>query len=434
MKPIRHLLIGAACLCLAALTLQAQTKRPITHEDVWLMKRVGAPVPSPDGKWVVFTVTEPTYDEKDQVTDLWIVPADGSEPPRRLTNTKGAESGATWTPDSASVVFAARREGDEVNQLYLLNVTQGGEAQRLTSLSTGARAPQVSPDGKHVLFQSSVYPGALNDEDNKRIAAERKARKWNARVYETFPIRNWDRWIDEKQTHVFVQALDANANAKDLLAGTYIVSQKGFAGATTSGGDDLQAVWTPESDAIIFTAMDNRHRSAYAETHTGLYQVFLKGGKLWHLSPDGINEGGTTYTVSASRPRFSPDGQTLYCITELMGGKTYNLERLARITWPLRSASDPPDGSERKNVDFKVITLGFDRSIASFDLDPNSQAIYVTAEVAGHENLYRLSGGNPGNAELLIELNEGVYSPFQPNRATHSCCWRIGKAQPVRWK
>ena len=32
----------------------AQTRRPITHEDVWLMKRVGAPVPSPDGKWVVF--------------------------------------------------------------------------------------------------------------------------------------------------------------------------------------------------------------------------------------------------------------------------------------------------------------------------------------------------------------------------------------------
>ena len=35
------------------------TKRAITHEDLWLVKRVGAPVPSPDGKWVVFTVTDP---------------------------------------------------------------------------------------------------------------------------------------------------------------------------------------------------------------------------------------------------------------------------------------------------------------------------------------------------------------------------------------
>ena len=40
-----------------------------------MMKRVGAPVPSPDGKWVVFSLVEPAYDEKDQVSDLWIVPA-----------------------------------------------------------------------------------------------------------------------------------------------------------------------------------------------------------------------------------------------------------------------------------------------------------------------------------------------------------------------
>jgi len=57
---------------------QATTKRAITHEDVWLMKRVGAPVPSPDGRWVVFSLVEPAYDEKDQVSDLWIVPTDGS--------------------------------------------------------------------------------------------------------------------------------------------------------------------------------------------------------------------------------------------------------------------------------------------------------------------------------------------------------------------
>ena len=37
------------------------------------MKRVGAPAVSPDGKWVVFSVTEPAYDEKKEVADLWIV-------------------------------------------------------------------------------------------------------------------------------------------------------------------------------------------------------------------------------------------------------------------------------------------------------------------------------------------------------------------------
>src|SRR5262245_6267141 len=65
--------------------------QPITHEALWMMKRVGAPVLSPDGKWVVFAVTEPAYDEKKEVSDLWIVSADGGAP-RRLTSSKAAES------------------------------------------------------------------------------------------------------------------------------------------------------------------------------------------------------------------------------------------------------------------------------------------------------------------------------------------------------
>ena len=71
------LLIALTVIWTAAVCANAQTKTPLTHEAMWAMKRVGAPVPSPDGKWVVFPLVEPAYDEKDQVSDLWIVPADG---------------------------------------------------------------------------------------------------------------------------------------------------------------------------------------------------------------------------------------------------------------------------------------------------------------------------------------------------------------------
>ncbi len=47
----------------SSVTVFAQSKKVITHEDMWLMKRVGAPEISPDGKWVVFSVLDPAYDE-----------------------------------------------------------------------------------------------------------------------------------------------------------------------------------------------------------------------------------------------------------------------------------------------------------------------------------------------------------------------------------
>jgi dipeptidyl aminopeptidase/acylaminoacyl peptidase len=364
----------------------AQTKRTITHEDVWLMKRVGAPVPSPDGKWVVFSVLEPSYVEADQVSDLWIVPSDGSAKPRRLTSTKGGESGATWSPDGKRIAFAARREGDEVAQVYLLHI-EGGEAMRVTTLSTGARSPQFSPDGKAILFQSSVFPGTLNDEDNKKAAADRKARKWNARVYDSFPIRNWDRWLDDKQTHIFVQSLDAGAKAKDLLAGTKMVAEAGFAGITGSGSDDLNPVWSPDGQSVIFAATTNRNIGAYADTSSDLYQVSISGGE-----PKRLTSGNDGYAA----PKFSPDGKTLLCQFSPNGEKVYNLNRIVSFAWPSLS-------------DRKVVTASFDRAPSGFALTPDSKTIYFTAEDAGHEKLYSVAASG-GEARLAFEMNSGVYT------------------------
>src|SRR6185295_7370525 len=132
-------------------------KQPITHETLWLMKRVGAPNLSPDGRWVAFSVTEPAYDSKEQTSDLWIVPADGSVKPHKITFTKASESDVTWAPDSRRIAFTSKREGDEVNQLYVLDIIGGGEAQRMTNVSTGVTSPQFSDDGKSVAFVSSVF-------------------------------------------------------------------------------------------------------------------------------------------------------------------------------------------------------------------------------------------------------------------------------------
>ncbi len=379
-----------ALITIAALGIAAQrtTKVPLSHETMWMMKRVGAPNPSPDGNWVVFSLVEPAYDEKEQVSDLWIVPTDGSAKPRRLTFSKGGEGGVAWSADSRQIAFSAKREGDDVGQIYVLDVAAGGEAVRVTSLSTGARSAQWRPDGRALLFTSSVYPGAADDEANKKIAAERKAQKYRARVYEKFPVRNWDKWVDDMQSHLFVQDAQFGAKAKDLFAGTKLVTERGFAGRVSDSGDELDAIWTPAGDAIIFVATTNRDVSAYANSNTSLFKISANGREPTRL---------TTGSDNFSRPAFRPDGKALYASSENQSdNKVYHLERLAKFTWP--NVGQPA-----------ILTANWDRSVGSIAFSPDSKSIYMTAEEAGNEKLFMMPAEG-GEVRLSMDMTRGVYT------------------------
>lgn len=380
--------VGVFVLVFAVAVAAAQA--PIRHEDVWLMKRVGAPAVSPDGKWVVFAVTEPAYDEKDQASDLWIAPADGSVKPRRLTATKGAESGVAWSPDSSRIAFSAKRESDEEPQIYVLDLAAGGgEAMRVTSLSTGAKSPRWRPDGKGLLFVSAVYPGAADDEANRKIAAEQKARKYRARVYDAAPIRHWDGWTSEKQTHVFVQPLEPGAKAKDLLAGTKLAAERGFGGSPAGTGvdDEIDAVWAPDGQSIVFVATTEKDAQAYSFPRLRLYQAAASGGE-----PKQLTSGDDSFT----KPAFRPDGKALYALHHQHGEKAYYLTRLAMFAWP--------SPGERT-----IVTAGLDRSVESFAFTPDGQRIYLLAEEAGHEKLFTAPAGG-GEARPAFDVPRGVYT------------------------
>ena len=191
-RTVALLTIAPLAITLTSASINAAERRAVTHQDIWLLPRVGPPAVSPDGKLAVFSVTEPAYNNEQQAGDLWLVATDGKAQPRRLTQTRAAESGMSWSPDSRRIAFSAKRDGDEVNQIYILDIIDGGEALRATTLSTGARLPKFSPDGDKIAFTSDVPPESRNDEDSKRIAADEKARKYKMRAYDSFPIRNWD--------------------------------------------------------------------------------------------------------------------------------------------------------------------------------------------------------------------------------------------------
>src|ERR1700678_3655526 len=160
LRPCAFLMMLCVFAPPALMAEESPAVKPITHETLWMMKRVGAPIASPDGKWVVYSVMEPSYATDKAVSDLWLVPTDGLKPPRRITNTKAPEGEVVWSPDSTSIAFSTKREGDDVEQIYILGLAEGGEARRLTNISTGARNPQWRPDRKALLFGSLGHPNA----------------------------------------------------------------------------------------------------------------------------------------------------------------------------------------------------------------------------------------------------------------------------------
>ncbi len=389
-------IIRTAAVLLALSASRAAEKRPITHEDVWLMKRVGAPAVSPDGKWAVFSVTEPAYDAAKTSSDLWIVPVDGSAPPRRITHSRAAESGAVFSPDSTRIAFTTKREGDEEAQVYVLSL-QGGEAQRITHICNGASNPKWRPDGEAILFESRVFPGAMNDEENRRIAAERKGHKYNVRVFDGLAPRQWDHWLDDLRPHIFVQSLREGSAAQDLLAGSKLAAMRGFDGVEGTGEAELEAVWSPDGGSVVFAASVDRDKGTYAPERVQLYQVSGQG------EPAALTSGLDSY----SHPAFRPDGKALYALQTRNEAETlYSLERLAMTPWPTAHARP------------KLLSPEWDRSVSSFAFTPDSRRIYITAEDQGHDRVFTVSAAG-GTVEPAFEAKSGGYSTVEiPAHAT----------------
>jgi dipeptidyl aminopeptidase/acylaminoacyl peptidase len=369
----------------------AATKRIPTHEDIWLMKRVAAPQVSPDGRWIVAAIAEPAYDDNAQLSDLWLIDTAARHSSRRLTSTRRPESGVVWSPDSRRIVFSAQRDNDDVAQIYSLDLKAGGEAQRLTTLSGGARAPVFSHDGRQLAFVSLMYPDARDEASNKELIEAHRARKSNARIYDGFPIRSWDRWLDERQARVFVLPLDEDGLAaggpRDLLAGTALAASAGFAGRQTDTGEEIEIEFTPDSQAIIFGATTNRDSAARAFTDSQLFLVNIAGGE-----PRQITAGKDSW----SQPRFTPDGRTLLAVLETQSASVYNAPRLAAFTWP--------DTSKHQ-----IVTAGIDRAVSSYAVSPDSRTVYFTAEDAGNEKLYSVRLGS-STVQTLFSIDEGSYT------------------------
>jgi dipeptidyl aminopeptidase/acylaminoacyl peptidase len=355
-------------------------KHPFTFEEMMKLKRVGAPVPSPDGKWVVFDCEDVDLAANTKTSHLWIVPASGGES-RRLNPTPNHEERPRFSPDGKRLIWTSK--ATDPTQIWMsdFNPETGqlvGKPHQVTSTSTGADGAIWSPDGKNIVFVSAVYPDCKDDACNKQRDEELKKSKVKAKIFSRLFYRHWNAFTEFKRSHLFVIPADAiaetveagvspapspesqptrlplqmNANAaRDLTPGDHDVPPFSL------GGQDMYTI-SPDGQEVAYTS--NIDEVEATSTNNEIFIVPITGG-----TPKKIS----TSPGADTTPLYSPDGKYLAWRSQSRAGFEADKWRLF------------VEG--RHSGQTRDLTKTFDRSVGSFTWKADSSLIVFAVEDCG---------------------------------------------------
>jgi len=163
---MRRLLLLLLAFSVAA---AAQAKHPFTFEDMMKLKRVGEPVPSPDGKWVAFSVVDVNLEANTKTPHVWIVPTAGGTEREIIPNQDSDRP--RWSLDDKHFLFLSSKDSGQQVWIADFDSSTGTvpATHRLTYIATEADGPLWSPDGKNIVFTSSGRTSRLP----RRLAGRR---------------------------------------------------------------------------------------------------------------------------------------------------------------------------------------------------------------------------------------------------------------------
>ena len=352
------------------------------------LKRVDEPVPSPDGKWVVFDCVDVDLEANTKISHLWIVPASGGES-RRLNETPNHEERPRFSPDGKRLIWTSK--ATDPTQIWMCDFNSEGGAlvgkpHQVTNISTGADGAIWSPDGKSIVFVSAVYPDCKDDACNKQRDDELKNSKVKAKIFTRLMYRHWNAFTEFKRSHLFVVSADANLTAlssqvseasqkrssepRDLTPGDHDVPPFHL------GGQDMYAI-SPDGQELAYTSNIDESPSGVGleatSTNNEIFIVPMAGG-----APKKIS----TSPGADSTPVYSPDGKFIAWRSQARAGFEADKWRLF--------VQDRQSGKTRD------LTEKFDRSVGSFAWSQDSHVIFFSFEQAGETYVRRLPLDGPG--------------------------------------
>jgi dipeptidyl aminopeptidase/acylaminoacyl peptidase len=360
-RPLTQFLLALVC-CAVAL---AQTKRPMTFEDVVALNRASDAQISPDGRRIAFVVTAWDREADRFNADLWLVASDGSGPAFRLTFHPKRDDHPRWSPDSRRLAFLSDRTGAAATastdspgmQIFLLNA-QGGEAWQLTSHQTAVQGFEWSPDGRRIAF----------------IAAEPRPQNQAKDKPQTKPPVV----VDEDYRYAQLWIVDAETKEVKQL---------------TRGARHITGLsWSPDGAQIVFTARATPRLADNPTTEVFSIPCDLKSAPLEAASARQL----TRSAGAEAQPQFSPDGRWISYLAHADGDPVAGPDRIHLL---------PAAGGGAR-----VLARDFNGYIRSYRWASDSQRLLFSAGLGVNEHIYSIELMDRGPQALT--RGEGINVNF----------------------
>jgi dipeptidyl aminopeptidase/acylaminoacyl peptidase len=259
----------------------------MTPELLWKLKRVAAPIVSPDGSRFVYGMRSYDAQANEGDTDLYLMSVAGGEA-LRLTELPGSESGAQWRPDGQWIGFLATKGGSA--QLWEIR-PDGSGLRQVTHIEDGIANFRYAPDGAHISFTKGVKIDRTVNEVYPDLPQA------DARIIDDLMYRHWDSWHDFTYSHLFVAEYHDGAVGEpaDLMSG------ERFETPLNPFGGVEQIGWSPDGRRVAYTAKTKTGAEYAVSTNSDIFVHDLDTGETVNLT-----DGMMGYDVE---PVFSPDGR-----------------------------------------------------------------------------------------------------------------------------
>ena len=358
------LLFSLAFLAFTTLALAqgAPTKRPMTFEDMMAMKRLGETAVSPDGKWLVYSVTSVDLSQNTKTAEIYIQAIAGGEP-KKLTVARPGDSGVQFAADGKRILFLSSRQGSQQVWLADFDTATGAtdNATRLTSISTEADNALWAPDGKSIVFTSSVYPDcpaitAANFDAGDKCNADRDlaaaTSKVKAQIFDHLLYRHWNHFTGPKRSHLFEVKVEGGA-VRDLTPN----DPHDVPPFSLGGGGGF--AFAPDSKELAFT--EGLDPEPAISTSASIFTLDLTS-----LAPKPVK-------VSTSKggnfsPAYSPDGKWLAWRSQERPG--YEADKFRLMVCE----------REKKTITDLLKDFKFDNWVDEFSWSDSEHLLFVSGE------------------------------------------------------